>query len=116
MWSASSTDNEFRQDQLAMAKFYRPKSRVWDKVPDRSTAVFESTRISYNTAWDRWKEERKPPYEKPARFVQSFRYVADCEGYRVVAGRAWRSKDVSGGREATYRGFLAGRRAGKRAV
>jgi len=71
--STSSTvdnDDEFcwQRDRVAAAKF--AKSGVWDKVPGGKYPNFRR----YPNFLITQCSERKPSCQKPARFVQSFRY------------------------------------------
>ena len=59
-----STVDEFcwQHDRLAVAKFSRPKSRVWDKVSERSATIFGGIRIS------RYVEESFHAKTRPDQF------------------------------------------------
>ena len=55
---------------LAVAKF--SQSRVWSKIPEGSTLIFEGTWISLQHSVDCRIGRMKLPCQKPAPFVQPF--------------------------------------------
>ena len=69
--STTTTSSADNASDLLRQNFF-PKSGVWDKVPEESTLIFGDTDISLKTHCR--TGGRKPPCQKPARFIQSFWY------------------------------------------